>query len=229
MTPFARPEKPLERCRLALVTTGGVHLPEQPPFDIDDPLGDCSYREIPADAERLTWTHAYHAPDREDDLDVLFPLWTCRRLVAEGKVGGLTPRHFSFMGAIHDHGPLEEETAPEVAAKLLAAGADAVLLTPSCPLCHRSVEVVGAILEGNGLPTVTLAMEDGVEAPRVARVPFPYNLPMGPPGDRELHRRVALEALGLLHALEAPGEVRLLSGEPHEEGFQKKNKPYRGF
>ena len=52
-------------------------------------------------------------------------------------------------------------------------------------------------------------MEDGVEAPRVARVPFPYNLPMGEPGDRAQHREVALAALALLHDLVGPGEVRL--------------------
>ncbi len=59
------------------------------------------------------------------------------------------------------------------------------------------------------MPTVTLAMEDGVRAPRVARVPFPYNVPMGEPGDRERHREVALAALALLHELEGPGEVAL--------------------
>ena len=56
---------------------------------------------------------------------------------------------------------------------------------------------------------MTLAMEDGVEAPRVARVPFPYNLPMGEPGDRGRHREVALAALALLHELEKPGKVEL--------------------
>ena len=62
-------------------------------------------------------------------------------------------------------------------------------------------------IEGRGLPTVSLAMEDGVAAPRVARVPFPYNLPMGEPGDREGHRRVARAALRLLRDLEGPAEV----------------------
>ena len=52
-------------------------------------------------------------------------------------------------------------------------------------------------------------MEDGVEAPRVARVPFPYNFPMGEPGDRGRHREVALGTLALLHELEEPGEVVL--------------------
>ncbi|MDQ4063790.1 MAG: glycine/betaine/sarcosine/D-proline family reductase selenoprotein B [Actinomycetota bacterium] len=128
---FNLPLKPLRECRLALVTTGGVHLPEQPCFDIDDPLGDCSYREISTDAGVLTWTHAYYAPGRDDDLDAVFPLWTLRELKAEGVVGELNYRHFSFMGAIHDTGPLIESTAPEVARKLSEDRVDAVLLTPS--------------------------------------------------------------------------------------------------
>ena len=53
---------------------------------------------------------------------------------------------------------------------------------------------------------MTLAMEDGVEAPRVARVPFPYNFPMGETGDPGRHREVALAALALLGELEEPGE-----------------------
>jgi D-proline reductase (dithiol) PrdB len=52
-------------------------------------------------------------------------------------------------------------------------------------------------------------MEEGVEAPRVARVAFPYNFPMGEPGDRARHREVALAVLALLHELEEPGGVVL--------------------
>jgi len=129
--PFVRPTRPLSESRLALVTTGGVHLPEQPRFDIDDPGGDCSYREIPMDAEALTWTHAYHRPDEGSDLDAVFPLWTLRDIASAGEVGSLNHRHFSFMGAIHETGPLRAKTAPEVAQKLVEDGVDAVLLTPS--------------------------------------------------------------------------------------------------
>jgi hypothetical protein len=50
-------------------------------------------------------------------------------------------------------------------------------------------------------------MERGVVAPRVAFVPFPYNLPMGEPGDREGHGRIARAALRLVHDLEGPAEV----------------------
>ena len=131
MPPFALPKRPLTESRISLVTTGGVHLPDQRRFDIDDPAGDCSYREIPTGAEALTWTHAYHRPDEGSDLDSVFPLWTLRDLVSGGEVGALNRRHFSFMGAIHETGPLRERTAPEVADKLVEDGVDAVLLTPS--------------------------------------------------------------------------------------------------
>ncbi len=131
MVPFVRPKRPLDRCRLALVTTGGVHLPGDTRFDIDDPAGDCSYREIPTDATDLTWTHAYYRPDEGTDLDSVFPLWTLRELEDEGVIGELNHRHFSFMGAIHDPRPLAGVTAPEVAGKLVDDRADAALLTPS--------------------------------------------------------------------------------------------------
>ena len=131
MAPFVRLNKPLSECRLALVTTGGVHLPTDTRFDIDDPLGDCSYREIPTHATHLTWTHAYFRRDEDTDLDAVLPLWTLRELAGEGVIGELNRRHFSFMGAIHDAELLVGETAPEVAGKLADDGVDAVLLTPS--------------------------------------------------------------------------------------------------
>ncbi len=131
MAAFVKPGKPLSEMRLALITTGGVHLPEDRRFDIDDLAGDFSYREIPAGAEGLTWTHAYYRPEEASDLDAVLPLWTLRRLVHEGVIGESNRRHFSFMGAIHDPGPLAAETAPEVAALLAEDEVDAVLLTPS--------------------------------------------------------------------------------------------------
>ena len=69
--------------------------------------------------------------------------------------------------------------------------------------------LVSRTIEEAGISTVMLAMERGVAAPRVAFVPFPYNYPMGEPGDGERHREVALGALGLLHELDGPGEVQL--------------------
>ncbi len=131
MPPFSRLQKPLAESRIALVTTGGVHSPDDTRFDIDDPRGDCSYREIPHDATALTWTHAYYRPDEDTDLDAVFPLSTLKQLVEDGFVGEANYRHFSFMGAIHDPETLVTSTAPEVTGKLIDDSVDAVLLTPS--------------------------------------------------------------------------------------------------
>lgn len=109
-----------------------MHLSEDVRFDIDDPSGDCSYREIPSSASALTWAHEYYAPDRGgEDLDSVFPLWTLRVLEDEKVLGELNHRHFSFMGAIHDTLPLANRTAPEVVHKLAGDRVDVVLLTPS--------------------------------------------------------------------------------------------------
>ena len=76
-------------------------------------------------------------------------------------------------------------------------------------MCHRSVGLVSRGIEERGIPTVTLAIEREVAAPRVAFVPFPYNFPMGEPNERGRHREVALAALALLHEMGEPGEVEL--------------------
>jgi D-proline reductase (dithiol) PrdB len=72
------------------------------------------------------------------------------------------------------------------------------------------VGLVSRSIEAAGIPTVTLAMERGVRAPRVAFLPFPYNHPMGEPGGAAQHREVALAALALLHGLDVPGEMDVL-------------------
>lgn len=134
--PFARLRKPLAAARGALITTAGVHLLDQSPFDMANPDGDASYRIIPggARAEEITITHNYYDhSDADRDLNVVFPLDHLRDLAARGVIGAVAPRHFGFMG--HIDGPqiaaLAGVSAPDVAAKLRADGVDFAFLTPA--------------------------------------------------------------------------------------------------
>lgn len=134
--PWTRAAKPLSQCKLALVTTAGVHHRAQPPFDMQGAQGDASYRELDGATIESDFaiTHDYYDHrDAERDLNLVLPLARLRELVAEGKVGRLAERHFGFMG--HIDGPhiatLTQQTAPEVAARLKADGVDVVLLTPA--------------------------------------------------------------------------------------------------
>lgn len=125
------PAKPLTAARVALVATAGAHLPGHPPFERGRG-GDASYREIPASSRKLRFSHVgYDTRRAEADPDVVFPLALLRRLAAEGEIGELAPRAFSFMGYIPEPQPLLEQTAPAVARQLLADAVDLVLLVPS--------------------------------------------------------------------------------------------------
>jgi D-proline reductase (dithiol) PrdB len=133
--PFATLRKPLDQCSLALITTGGVHLRDQSPYDMADPRGDPSYRVIPAGTPlaQLTITHDYYNhTDAERDLNILLPIGLLRELAERGRIGSLATC-YSFMGHIE---PPHVETllkisAPQVAGKLKQARVDAVLLTPA--------------------------------------------------------------------------------------------------
>jgi D-proline reductase (dithiol) PrdB len=133
--PWSALTKPLNECRLMLVTTSGVHHRTQPPFDMNDPMGDPTLRIISADADAagLTVTHDYYDHrDADKDLNVVFPLWRLKEFSSRGVIGGMTDVHLSFMG--HIDGPhietLIEKTAPEAARLAVRAGADCVILTP---------------------------------------------------------------------------------------------------
>lgn len=131
-SPFTPLPKPLAQCRLALVTTAGLHLRGDIPFRSGDP----SYRVIPSTsrADEIIQSHASIGFDRVPvmrDLNVTLPLDRLRELVARKELGRLASNCYSFMGAQRDWMRIEGETAPQVAAQLAEEGVDAVLLTPT--------------------------------------------------------------------------------------------------
>ena len=135
ITPNTPLHKELSRCRVALITTAGLHLQEQKPYNDRIIGGDCSYREIPntLETQSLALGHrskAFDASGTRDDINLVFPLDRFRELENEGKIGALNDRHFSFMGSITKPRPLIEKTAPEVGQKLKADGVEVAFLTP---------------------------------------------------------------------------------------------------
>ncbi len=132
-TPFTPLRVPLPEARVALVTSCGVHLAADAPFDLADRRGDPSFREIPATAEAadLAITHGhYNQRDARLDPNVVFPLARLHELAREGAIGQVAPRHYGFMGSIPRPARLIRHTAPEVARRLAADAVDVVLLTP---------------------------------------------------------------------------------------------------
>lgn len=133
--PWAKLEKALSESTVAVVTTAGVHLKSQKPFDMEDPDGDPGYRELPVDTpiEDYTITHDYYDhSDADRDINIIFPIERLREFAKEGRVKGLGPMNYGFMGHIKGSHikTLTEKTAPEVARKLANDGVNVVVLTP---------------------------------------------------------------------------------------------------
>ena len=73
------PVKPLSASKVAVVTTAGLHMPGQAPFDASIKGGDCSYRWFPGSVavQKLLISHRSKAFDHsgiESDLNLCFPL-----------------------------------------------------------------------------------------------------------------------------------------------------------
>ena len=132
-TPFT---KPLASCTVALVTTAGIHLKTDEPFDMADKDGDPSFRVIPRETvlDQLCITHDYYDHrDADKDLNIVLPLTRLDELAHEGVISAVAPFHYSFMGHIDGRhiSQLLSVTAPEVAERLKREKVDAVVLTPA--------------------------------------------------------------------------------------------------
>ena len=129
-TPWVAPAKDLSELRIALITTAGLHLRDNPAFD----FADASFRPIAGDedANNLIMTHSSVNFDRSgfaEDVNLVFPIDRFRELAAANKIDSLASIHYSFMGAGLEPAAYEQ-TAVQVAELLKQDRVDAVFLTP---------------------------------------------------------------------------------------------------
>lgn len=127
--------KPLTECTVALVTTAGLSLPGQPPFDMAIKMGDSSFREFSSDVEvdllemhQRSWAFDHRGVLR--DRNIALPLDRLREMQKRGEIGAIALHHYSFMGSIVGPTNLIRASAPNVARRLVKDGVDVVLLTP---------------------------------------------------------------------------------------------------
>ena len=131
-TPAGKPwvgGPPLRERRVALISTAGLQVRGDRPFDV----GDDDYRIIPGDVDPadLIISHISTNFDRtgfQQDYNVMFPLARLRELAADGLVGSVAAHHYSFMGATTPE--TMAPTARHLAGLLKQDRLDAALLVP---------------------------------------------------------------------------------------------------
>jgi len=137
--PWTGLPKPLSECTVALLSTGGIALKTDRPFDQEgerqDPWwGDSSFRVIPWDAKTddIRVYHLHIDPSLgEEDMNCLLPLERLSGLAELGEVGSSASSHYSFMGYLIEPAELLEKSVPAIVKRLRTDQVDVVVMVPA--------------------------------------------------------------------------------------------------
>jgi D-proline reductase (dithiol) PrdB len=137
--PWTPMKKPLNKTTFALVTSAGIRLKSDTPFDMErekrEPLwGDRSYRAIPKgttekeiEVDHLHINTAYI----KQDINVILPLNRMAEFEKEGIIGRLAPTAYSFYGFQWQNTHFLKEAMEPISKRLKTEKVEAVLLTPA--------------------------------------------------------------------------------------------------
>ena len=135
-TPMA---KPLSQTTLAVVTSAGISLKTDPPFDMErekkEPTwGDRSYRMIPrGTTEKDVDVNHLHINTNyiKQDINVILPLARMAEFEQEKIIGRLAPTSYSFYGFQWQNIDFLKEAIEPISKKMRLEGVEAVLMTPA--------------------------------------------------------------------------------------------------
>lgn len=131
LTPLSRP---LNQCRIAMLTSGGVSRCDAQPFN---PQARNDLRLDVFESEALPGCLVinddyYDHRDADRDINCIFPVERLRELSAQGVIGSISPHHYSgFMGRIYTRSTVVDEAAPALARRLREDRVDAAALVPA--------------------------------------------------------------------------------------------------
>ncbi len=137
--PWTPLDKPIKETTFTLITTAGISMKSDPPFDLDrekrEPAwGDPSYRKIPRTATEsdIEVSHLHvNTGYIKQDINVMLPLARFAEFEKEGVIGQLAPTCYSYYGFQMDATALLAESMPQVADQMRQENVEAVLLTPA--------------------------------------------------------------------------------------------------
>ena len=137
--PWTPLSKPLSRATLSLVTSAGISLKTDPPFDMErekrEPTwGDRSYRKIPrkATGSEIDVNHLHiNTAYIYQDINVMLPLARMTEFEQEGIIGRLAPTSYSFYGFQWENTDFLREAMEPISRVMSIEGVEAVLLTPA--------------------------------------------------------------------------------------------------
>ena len=130
-SPWSVFEKPLDKSCIGLISSGGISMEGQKPFD-GWAINDMSFRQIPAGTpfKKMRLDHNYF--DHRDagrDLNCVLTAQRLGELADSGFIQAMNSQAVTMgMGRLYKRTALQTETVPRLAELLTEQGADAVML-----------------------------------------------------------------------------------------------------
>jgi D-proline reductase (dithiol) PrdB len=137
--PWTPMSQPLSQTTIALVTSAGISLKKDPPFNMErerrEPLwGDRSYRPIPGGAtEKDIEVNHLHINTTyiKQDINVILPLGRMAEFEEEKIIGRLAPTAYSFYGFQWQNSDFLKEAIEPISKQMKLEEVEAVLMTPA--------------------------------------------------------------------------------------------------
>jgi D-proline reductase (dithiol) PrdB len=137
--PWTPLKKPMNRTTLALLTSAGISLKADPPFDMQREKkeaiwGDRSYRAIPrGTTEKDIEVNHLHINTNyiKQDINVILPLARMAEFEQEKIIGHLAPTAYSFYGFQWQSTDFLKEAIEPISRKMKLEEVEAVLMTPA--------------------------------------------------------------------------------------------------
>ena len=137
--PWTRLPRPLSKCKVALLSSGGIALKDDKPFDQEGERrnpwwGDPSHRIIPKTASEkdVEIYHLHIDPAfARQDINCLLPIQRLNELEVSGEIGEAAGSHYSIMGYLPRPDEMLEKSVPAIIQQLQSEQVDVLLLIPS--------------------------------------------------------------------------------------------------
>jgi D-proline reductase (dithiol) PrdB len=130
-SPWVPFKKPLGQSCIGLISSAGIFLDDQEPFD-SWAVNDLSYRLIKTDAPHAKFRLHHNYFDHRDalkDFNCVFPVDRLSELEREGFIGRVAPKAATLgMGRLYKRTALQAETVPKLVEIMKEQAVDAVLL-----------------------------------------------------------------------------------------------------
>ena len=122
--------KPLNECRVAVVTSAALHHPEDEGFEAQD----VSFRTLDAnrrDVQLGHWSPNFDRSGFAEDINVVWPIDRLTELAERGVIGSVAAQHLAFAGNQDETmTSIRLDSGPQAARLLKDDEVDLVILTP---------------------------------------------------------------------------------------------------